>query len=131
MAPAILFIDEIETVAPTRSSNLSDALTRDLTNELLQQMDRVQLASSPMIVVAASTRPDQIDPAILNRFMKIAIPLPDEAARRAMLKQLIRGCGWPLDPALDVDEVSAMLAKQTQQMSGRDLKLLVAPCYRW
>jgi SpoVK/Ycf46/Vps4 family AAA+-type ATPase len=125
MAPAILFIDEIETVAVERSSHLSDSLTRDITTELLLQMDRVQPASSPMIVVAASTRPDQIDQAILNRFRKIEIPLPDEAARRAMLKQLVRGCGCPLDPALDVDEVSATLAKDTSGMSGRALKSLV------
>jgi len=57
--------------------------------------------------------------------LKSRSPTKRRAARGAMLKQLIRSCGWPLDPALDVDEVSAVLAKKMQQMSGRNLALLV------
>lgn len=125
-APAILFIDEFEAVAPMRGSALSDALTSEIVIQLLQEMNRAQLSPRPVIIVAASNRPDQIDLAILSRFVKIEIPLPDEAARGMLLKQLIRGCGWPLDPGVDVDEVAAMLAKKTPQMSGRDLKLRVS-----
>ncbi len=125
MAPAILFIDEIETVAAERSSPLCDSLTREVAAELLTQMDGAQRDPRTVMIVAATNFPDQIDAAVLNRFIKIEIPLPDEAARGTLLKQLIRSCGWPLDPALDVDEVAAMLAKKTQ-MSGRDLRLRVS-----
>jgi transitional endoplasmic reticulum ATPase len=126
MAPAILFFDEIETVAAKRDSDLCDDLTGDIVSEFLLQISGIQPASRPVMIVAATIRPEEIDPAILSRFRRIEIPLPDEAARGMLLEQLIRGCGCALDPALDVNEVAAMLAKKTPQMSGRDLKLRVS-----
>jgi transitional endoplasmic reticulum ATPase len=125
MAPAILFFDEIETVAARRGSALCDDLTGDIVSEFLQQISSIQPASRPVMIVAAANRPEEIDFAILSRFRRIEIPLPDEAARGMLLRQLIRSCGWALDPGLDVDEVSAILAKETQRMSGRDLAQLV------
>ncbi len=125
-APAILFIDEIETVAAKRGSDLWDASTSDIVGEILYQISVVQRSSQTVMIVAASNRPEEIDLAVLNRFTKIEIPLPDKAARGLLLKQLIGGCGLHLDPALDVDEVSALLANETAGMSGRALKSLVS-----
>src|SRR5207249_4631705 len=75
-------------------------------------------------VLGATNLPEDIDPAILSRFTsKIEIPLPDEAARREMLKRLI--AERAVDPALDVEEISAVLAKRLSRKSGRDLVMLV------
>jgi SpoVK/Ycf46/Vps4 family AAA+-type ATPase len=123
-APAVLFIDEIETVAAKRGAANADAFTQDVVTEMLAQMDGARKYDRPVFVLAATNLPEQIDPAILSRFTsKIEIPLPDEAGRREMLKRLLSE--RDVDPALDIDEISAILAKKLNRKSGRDLVMLV------
>jgi SpoVK/Ycf46/Vps4 family AAA+-type ATPase len=123
-APCVLFIDEIETVAAKRGSG--DSFTQEIVTELLQQMDGARKTDDRQVfVLAATNRPEDIDSAILSRFTsKIEIPLPDEEGRREMLKRLI--AERTVDPALDIDEVSAYLAKRLNRKSGRDLVSLVS-----
>lgn len=129
-APCVLFIDEIETVAAKRGSSNSDSFTQEIVTELLQQMDGARKTDDRQVfVLAATNRPEDIDSAILSRFTsKIEIPLPDTDGRREMLKRLIveRTQGSTLTPDFDIDEVSALLAKQTNRKSGRDLVSLVS-----
>lgn len=123
-APAVLFIDEIETVAAKRGSPMADSFTQDVVTEMLAQMDGARKYDRPVFVLAATNLPEQIDPAILSRFTsKIEIPLPDEAARCEILKRLISE--RTVDPELDVEEISALLSKRTARKSGRDLVMLV------
>ena len=123
-APCVLFIDEIESVAAKRGSPNADSYTQDIVTEMLAQMEGAQKSNRPVIVLAATNLPDQIDPAILNRFTsKIEIPLPDEAGRKELLQRLL--VERPLDPQLDVEEATAFLAKRLNRKSGRDLVMLV------
>jgi SpoVK/Ycf46/Vps4 family AAA+-type ATPase len=123
-APCVLFIDEIETVAAKRGSPNADAFTQDIVTEMLAQMDGARTNDRPIIVLAATNLPEQIDAAILNRFTsRIEIALPDEAARKELLIRLIRE--RPTDPALDVDEIAVLMAKRLNRKSGRDLVMLV------
>lgn len=123
-APAVLFIDEIETVAAKRGSNLSDSFTQEIVTEMLAQMDGARKNVRPVFVLGATNLPEEIDPAILSRFTsKIEIPLPDESARREMLKRLL--LERSIDPTLDIDEISALLAKRLVRKSGRDLVMLL------
>jgi SpoVK/Ycf46/Vps4 family AAA+-type ATPase len=123
-APAVLFIDEIETVAAKRGSSLADSFTQDVVTEMLAQMDGARKYDRPVFVLAATNLPEQIDPAILSRFTsKIEIALPDEASRSEMLKRLIGERA--VDPALDIEGISSVLAKRLDRKSGRDLVMLV------
>ena len=123
-APCVLFIDEIESVAAKRGAPNADSYTQDIVTEMLAQMDGARRSDRPVIVLAATNLPEQIDAAILNRFTsRIEIPLPDEAARRELLVRLI--AERPLDPALDAADVAAYLAKRLNRKSGRDLVMMV------
>jgi SpoVK/Ycf46/Vps4 family AAA+-type ATPase len=123
-APCVLFIDEVEAVAAKRGSAQADTFTQEIVTEMLAQMEGAQKSDRPVIVLAATNMPEQIDPAILNRFTsKIEIARPDEAERRELLKRLLTE--RTLDSALDVEEVTAYIAKRLKGKSGRDLVMLV------
>lgn len=124
MAPCILFIDEIETVAAKRGSSSADSFTQEIVTEMLAQMEGAARNDRPVIVLAATNLPERIDDAILSRFTsRIEIPLPDEEGRSEILKRLL--AERPCDPALDVEEVSAFLARRLPRRAGRDLVMLV------
>ena len=121
-APCVLFIDEIESVAAKRGTG--DAFSSDIVTQMLTEMEGAAKAERPVIVLAATNLPEQIDDAIKRRFtFKIEIPLPDEAGRRELLQRFIRE--RPLDPALDVEEVAAFLAKRLNRNSGSALSDIV------
>jgi SpoVK/Ycf46/Vps4 family AAA+-type ATPase len=123
-SPCVLFIDEIETVAGKRDSGGTDVFTQDIVTEMLAQMDGVAKDDRPIFVLAATNIPEKIDPAILSRFTsQIQIPLPDEPARREILKRLL--AERIVDPAMNVDEVTATMAQNLKGKSGRDLVKLV------
>jgi transitional endoplasmic reticulum ATPase len=109
-APAVIFFDEIESLAPSRRSFSSPLLT-----QLLQELDGVKELKNVM-VVGATNKPSQIDAALLRpgRFDKILyIPPPDAPAREAILRRQLGG----LLPQLDYSRLSA----RSQGFSGADL----------
>ncbi|HEX4269617.1 MAG TPA: AAA family ATPase [Steroidobacteraceae bacterium] len=123
-APCVLFIDEIEAVTAKREGAGTDSFTQEIVTEMLQQMDGAAKSDRPVIVLAATNLPERMEKAILDRFTtQIEIPLPDEPARAEILKRLL--AERPCDPALDVDEVCAFLAKRLNRKSGRDLVMIV------
>jgi len=123
-APCALFIDELDAPAAKRGSANADSFTRDVVTQMLTEMDGVKKSDAALFILAATNRPEDIDPAILSRFgSKIEIGLPDEAARAEIFVRLLRE--RPVDPAMDCEEVAALVAKRTQGRSGRDLVKLV------
>jgi SpoVK/Ycf46/Vps4 family AAA+-type ATPase len=124
MAPAVLFIDEIETVATKRDGASTDSFGNEVVTQMLAEMDGAKQQDRPVVVLAATNLMEKIDPAILSRFRnRIEIPLPAEAARAELLKRFMGEVAR--DPALDVEEAAATLAKRTPGKSGRDLYMLV------
>jgi SpoVK/Ycf46/Vps4 family AAA+-type ATPase len=123
-APAVLFIDEFETLAGKRDSSQTDSFGKDIVTQMLAEMDGARVSDRPVFVLAATNFPELIDVAMLDRFRQIEIGLPDESARCEILKGAIRSRS--VDPTLDIDEISALLAKKTSRKSGRDLVHLVA-----
>ena len=121
-APAILFLDELDVIAPDRmAAGGSDQLTGEIVGQLLQEMDGINVRGSHVFLVAASNHLDQIDEAVRSRFQeKLVIPLPDRNARIRLLINLLTGkkIGFPLN------EVAVLLADQTKdrELSGRDLE---------
>lgn len=117
-APAVVFFDEIDAIAPMRSSGAADShVTERVISQILSEMDGLEPLHN-VIVIAATNRPDIIDPALLRpgRFDRlIEIGPPDEESRLEILK--IHTANRPL--AADVD--LAEIAKRTENYSGADL----------
>ena len=118
-APAIVFIDEIDAIGRHRGNGMgggNDEREQTL-NQLLVELDGFAERNN-VIVIAATNRPDMLDQALLRpgRFdRQIAVPLPDLAARRAILD--VHARGKPISADVDLDAV----AKGTPGLSGADL----------
>jgi transitional endoplasmic reticulum ATPase len=118
-APAIIFIDEIDSIAPKRSQVPGEAEKR-LVAQLLTLMDGLESRAN-LVVIAATNRPDAIDEALRRpgRFdREIVIGVPDENGRREILA--IHTRGMPLGDTVDLQE----LARGTHGFVGADLAAL-------
>ncbi|MEO0589047.1 MAG: CDC48 family AAA ATPase [Pseudomonadota bacterium] len=118
-APAIVFIDEIDSIAPKRTQVPGEAEKR-LVAQLLTLMDGLE-ARTNLVVIAATNRPDAIDEALRRpgRFdREIVIGVPDTGGRREILA--IHTRGMPREDAVDLDE----LARVTHGFVGADLAAL-------
>ena len=118
-APAIIFIDEIDSIAPKRSQVHGEAEKR-LVAQLLTLMDGLHTRSN-LVVIAATNRPDAIDEALRRpgRFdREIVVGVPDETGRREILG--IHTRGMPLAGDVDLKE----LARTTHGFVGADLAAL-------
>ena len=122
-APCIVFVDEIDAVGRHRGAGLGgghDEREQTL-NQILVEMDGFE-TSTNIIVVAATNRPDILDPALLRpgRFdRRVVLDLPEVIGREAILK--VHSQGKPLAPNLRLD----VIAKETPGFSGADLANLV------
>ena len=122
-SPCIIFIDEIDAVGRQRGAGLgggNDEREQTL-NQMLVEMDGFDTNSS-VIVIAATNRPDVLDPALLRpgRFdRQVVVPLPDIRGREQILKVHMR----KIPVGADVDE--SVLARGTPGFSGADLANLV------
>jgi cell division protease FtsH len=122
-APCIIFIDEIDAVGRHRGAGLgggNDEREQTL-NQLLVEMDGFE-ANEGVILIAATNRPDVLDPALLRpgRFdRQVVVPNPDVAGREKILKVHVRNV--PLAPNVDLK----VLARGTPGFSGADLANLV------
>ncbi len=117
--PSIVFIDEIDSIAPKRQ-NVSGEAEKRLVAQLLTLMDGLQ-ARANLVVIAATNRPDAIDEALRRpgRFdREIIIGVPDESGRREILG--IHTRGMPLGEGVDLKE----LARSTHGFVGADLAAL-------
>src|SRR6478735_7146980 len=117
--PAIVFIDEIDSIAPKRQNVTGEAEKR-LVAQLLTLMDGLQTRSN-LVVIAATNRPDAIDEALRRpgRFdREIVIGVPDEKGRREILS--IHTRGMPLGEGVDLTE----LARSTHGFVGADIAAL-------
>jgi transitional endoplasmic reticulum ATPase len=120
-APAVIFIDEIDALATARGFGGDSLVSERVVAQLLAEMDGVK-ALENVVVIAATNRPDLVDPALLRpgRFDRIIyVPPPDFRARLEIL--LIHTRSTPLAKDVDLEE----LARRTEAYSGADLELLV------
>ncbi|MDR2892402.1 MAG: ATP-dependent zinc metalloprotease FtsH [Deltaproteobacteria bacterium] len=122
-APCLIFIDEIDAVGRQRGAGLGgghDEREQTL-NQLLVEMDGFE-ANEGVILIAATNRPDVLDPALLRpgRFdRQVVVPTPDVRGRKRILE--VHSRRTPLSPDVDLDRI----AKGTPGMSGADLENLV------
>lgn len=120
VAPCIIFFDEIDAIAPRRGTRFDSGVTDRIVNQLLTEMDGIEKLEG-IVVLAATNRPDIIDPALLRpgRFDRlIYVPPPDLEARYEILKVHTRR--MPLAEDVDLKKI----AERTELYSGADLAAL-------
>ena len=118
-APSIIFIDEIDSIAPKRDE-VSGDLEKRIVSQLLTLMDGMK-SRGKVVVIAATNRPDSIDPALRRpgRFdREIEIGIPDDEGRFDILS--IHTRGMPIDKKVDLKQIS----KITHGFVGADLEVL-------
>ncbi len=122
VAPCILFIDELDSLVPTRGSGMGEPqVTERVVNTILAEMDGLEELQS-VVVIGATNRPNLIDPALLRpgRFDElIYVGLPDAGGRKRILA--IQTGKMPLASDVDLD----VLAGRTERFTGADLEDLV------
>ncbi|NMA44883.1 MAG: CDC48 family AAA ATPase [Candidatus Diapherotrites archaeon] len=121
VAPCIIFFDEFDALAPKRGGQVGSNYSEKIVNQLLTEIDGVE-ALKDVVIIAATNRPDLIDPALLRsgRIDKlIMVPAPDEKSREQILKVITKKVKISND--VDIKE----LAKKTKGFSGADLDGLI------
>ncbi|MFA5406034.1 MAG: CDC48 family AAA ATPase [Candidatus Nanoarchaeia archaeon] len=120
VSPCIIFFDEIDSLAPKRSGGEGNKAYEQVVNQLLTEMDGLEELND-VIIIAATNRPDIIDPALLRpgRFDRIiVVPQPDRESRLQILK--VHTNGMPLDKDVNLE----WLSDKTSGFSGADLQSL-------
>ncbi len=123
-SPCIIFIDEIDAVGRTRGAGIGgghDEREQTL-NQLLVELDGIESRGEPIVIVAATNRPDILDPALLRpgRFdRKIFFPLPDLKGRMEILKVHLKRV--KASSSIDIEKI----ARSIPGFSGADIENIV------
>ena len=120
VAPAIIFFDEIDALVPRRGMNQGDNVSERVVSQLLAEISGLEDLHD-IVVIAATNRPDIVDPALLRpgRFdRQVLVPTPDEKSRLAILN--VHTHEMPLTDDVDLKK----LARETAGYSGADLEAL-------
>lgn len=116
-APCVIFLDEIDSIAPVRGGSHDSNVTERVVSQLLTEMDGLETLHN-VTTIAATNRADMIDPALLRpgRFDRLVyVPVPDLEARIEILK--IHTKGKPLDEGINLEE----LAKEMDNYTGAEI----------
>jgi cell division protease FtsH len=117
-APSLIFIDEIDAVARKRGTTIQSGTTEQTLNQILVEMDGFE-KNQNVIVIAATNRPDVLDPAILRpgRFdRRIVLDLPDIQGRKEIIA--IHAANKPISKEVDLEKI----ARRTVGFSGADIE---------
>jgi transitional endoplasmic reticulum ATPase len=120
-APAVIFFDEMDSLTPRRGLGFSDSgVSERVISQLLTEMDGI-VTLQDIVVIAATNRPDMVDPAVLRpgRFDRlIYVPEPDEKSRLQIFKIYTKD--MPLTKDVDLNQLTIM----TKYYSGADIESL-------
>jgi len=120
VSPTIIFFDEIDSLAPRRGMGADSHVTERVVNQILTEMDGLEELHD-VVVIAATNRPDIVDPALLRpgRFDRLILtPVPDKAARKKIFE--VHTKHMPLAKDVDLDK----LAEMTEGYVGADIEAL-------
>jgi len=127
-SPCIIFFDELDALVPRRDDTLSESSAR-VVNTLLTELDGLD-ARRGVFVLAATNRPDMLDPAMcrpgrLDKLLYVDLPAPDERAE--IVRTLLARRRVPLRPSEDAADVVAQIVRgeRGDGYSGADLAALV------
>jgi transitional endoplasmic reticulum ATPase len=118
-APTVVFFDEIDSIAPRRGSDIGGSgVTEKVVNQLLTELDGLE-EPKDVVIIAATNRPDILDPALLRpgRLDRIVlVPVPDKKARLDIFK--VHAKNMPLAEDVDLEK----LAEKTEGYTGADIE---------
>ncbi len=120
VAPAIVFFDEIDSIAPHRGSDTGNRARDDVVSQILTEISGLEELHN-VVVIAATNRPDILDPALLRpgRFdRQILVPVPDEKTRLKIFE--IYTGKMPIEKALNIKK----MAKDTAGYTGADIEAI-------
>ncbi len=120
VAPAIIFLDEVDSLAPARGVSFDSHVTERVVSQILTELDGLEELKD-VVVIAATNRPDIVDPALLRpgRIDRIIyVPPPDNTARKEIFKIHLRG--KPLADDVDLDK----LVEMTEGYVGADIEAI-------
>jgi len=118
--PSIIFLDEIDSIASVRGSEITIADQR-LTNQLLIELDNITNNQLSVFVIAATNLPWQIDDAVMRRLSrKIYIPMPNKCARRSMFEQAFSDI-----PRITPEDLDAF-GEKSKNLSGSDISTIIS-----
>ncbi|MCW3129036.1 MAG: CDC48 family AAA ATPase [Methanophagales archaeon] len=120
-APCIIFLDEIDSIAPVRGGGYDTHVTERVVSQMLTAMDGLEELND-VVIIAATNRPDMVDPALLRpgRLDRlIYIQPPDKKGRKKIFEVHLRG--KPIGEDVDIEE----LAKRTEGYVGADIAGIV------
>ena len=112
-APCVIFLDEIDAIAPVRGTSSDSGVTERVISQILTEMDGLESLHN-VVVIAATNRPDIMDPALMRpgRFDRLVyVPPPGLEARKEILR--IHTKGKPLDDDVDLDKLASKMDKYT------------------
>lgn len=118
VAPTVIFFDEFDSISKTRNSGANDGGAERMVNQLLTEIDGVEELND-VVLIAATNRPDLIDPALLRPGRieaQIEIPLPDDTSRKQIIA--VHAAKMPLAKDASFDNY----VKKTDGWSGADLE---------
>jgi len=118
--PSIIFLDEIDSIASVRGSEITIADQR-LTNQLLIELDNITNNQLSVFVIAATNLPWQIDDAVMRRLSrKVYIPMPDMSARRSMFEHAFSD--------IDIMTIEDMekFGELSMNLSGSDISTIIS-----
>lgn len=118
--PCVLFFDEVDALGASRT-DMRHSAGRHIINQFLSELDGVKASNEGVLILGATNAPWHLDSAFRRpgRFDRIIfVPPPDQAARAAILRIMLKG-----KPAQDIDH--SYIAKKSKDFSGADLKAVV------
>lgn len=119
-APSVVFLDELDALAPRRGERGNDGTTERVVNQLLTSLDGIE-STTNIVVLAATNRPDRVDEALLRagRFdHKLSVPIPGKKARRRIFE--VHTKNMPLSSGIDME----YLVEATESYVGADIEAL-------
>lgn len=121
-SPAVIFFDELDSIAPKRGSDVGTQVTERVVSQLLTEMDGIE-ALHDIAVIGATNRPDLLDSALLRpgRFDRMMeVPMPDKEAREEIFKIHMEKYAKPFKG--DIPKLAEELARESDGFTGADIE---------
>ncbi|MGH2384383.1 MAG: AAA family ATPase [Candidatus Limnocylindria bacterium] len=125
LQPSIIFIDQLDAIAPRRRGDDESGALARVVNQLLAELDGLE-ALSGTVVLAATNRPDMVDASVLRPGRigtRVYVGLPGSDERQAIVEILLRGVD--IAPGVDRAGLAASIAARTERFSGAEIRHLV------